>query len=60
MCCEPVIDTLAFVSLLVFIGMATYFFNELIAMSALAKKRKKRAVKGQAFFLSEGKQHFEW
>ena len=59
MCCEPVIDYLAFTSLLFFIALATYFFNELIAMSALAKKRKKRAIKGQAFFLSEGNQHFE-
>ena len=42
MCCPLVIDYLTFISLLAFIGLATYFFNEFIAMSMLAKKKKRR------------------
>ena len=41
-CCPLVVDYLTFVSLMAFIGLATYFFNEFIAMSMLAKKKKRR------------------
>ena len=41
-CCPLVVDYLTFISLLAFIGLATYFFNEFIAMSMLAKKKKRR------------------
>ena len=41
-CCPLVVDSLTFISLLAFIGLATYFFNEFIAMSMLAKKKKRR------------------
>ena len=41
-CCPLVVDYLTFISLLTFIGLATYFFNEFIAMSMLAKKKKRR------------------
>ena len=36
-CCPLVIDNLTFISLLVFIAMATYFFNIQIAASMLAR-----------------------
>ena len=41
-CCPLVVDTLTYISLIAFIGLATYFLNEFIAMSMLAKKRKRR------------------
>ena len=56
MCCPLVVDPLTFGSLLVFIGLATYFFSVLIEMSMLAKRRKRRAVEGHSIFLTEGKQ----
>ena len=45
-CCEGVIDPLTFISLLAFLGLATYFLNELIAMSNLmmARRRKRDTV----------------
>ena len=36
-CCPPVVDPLLFCTLLAFIAAATYFFQELIAMSMLMK-----------------------
>ena len=41
-CCPLVVDTLTYISLIAFIGLATYFLNEFIAMSMLAKRRRKR------------------
>ena len=41
-CCPLVVDPLVWIALLTFIAAATYFFNELIAMSALAMMRKRR------------------
>ena len=41
-CCPLVVDPLTYAALLAFLALATYFFNVLIAMSMLMKKRKKR------------------
>ena len=55
MCCPLVIDYLTFISLLAFIGLATYFFNEFIAMSMLAKKkRRRRNVNIHSIVFAEG------
>ena len=43
-CCPPVIDPLTYAALLGFIALATYFFERLIAMSMLMKKRKRREI----------------
>ena len=43
-CCPLVVDPLTYAALLAFLALATYFFNVLIAMSMLMKKRKKRDV----------------
>ena len=56
MCCPLVVDPLTFISLLGFIGLAAYFLNDLIAMSNLMAKRKKRGF--SSFWdktLNEGK-----
>ena len=41
-CCDPVVDPLTYAALLGFLALATYFFQVLIEMSMLAKKRRKR------------------
>lgn len=41
-CCPAVIDPLLLTTLIAFIAAATYLLNQEIAMSNLAKKRKKR------------------
>ena len=41
-CCPQVVDPLTYAAIIGFIGLATYFFNELIAMSMLMMARKKR------------------
>ena len=45
-CCPLVVDPLTYAALIGFIGLATYFFNEFIAMSMLmmARKRRKREL----------------
>ena len=43
-CCPLVVDPLTYAALLAFLALATYFFNVLIAMSMLMKKRKKRGI----------------
>ena len=46
-CCPLVVDPLTYAALIGFIGLATYFFREFIAMSMLMmarKKRRKRAL----------------
>ena len=39
-CCPGVVDPLTYLALIAFIGIATYFFQELIAMSSLARKKR--------------------
>ena len=39
-CCPLVVDPLTYIALLTFIAAATYFFQELIAMSSLARKKR--------------------
>ena len=41
-CCDAVVDPLTYAALLGFLALATYFFQVLIEMSMLAKKRRKR------------------
>ena len=41
-CCPLVVDPLTYAALIGFIGLATYFFREFIAMSMLMMARKKR------------------
>ena len=43
-CCPLVVDPLTYIALLTFIAAATYFFQQLIAMSMLA--RRKRSLQG--------------
>mgnify|MGYP001409471230 CR=1 FL=1 len=68
-CCPLVVDPLTYAALIGFIGLATYFFREFIAMSMLMmarKKRRKRALNlDEDIFnetidiFSEGKYKFE-
>ena len=41
-CCPLVVDPLTYAALIGFIGLATYFFREFIAMSMLMMARKRR------------------
>ena len=46
-----------------FIALATYFLNEFIAMSMLAKRRKKRAFDSNSQYVTdvlEGKKHLDY
>jgi hypothetical protein len=52
-CCPLVVDPLTYAALIGFIGLATYFFNEFIAMSMLAKRRKKRAFDLNSYFITD-------
>ena len=52
-CCSLVVDPKAYIALLAFIGAATYFFQELIGKSKLA--RKKRSLHNSIF---EGKTQY--
>ena len=50
-CCPLVVDPLTFAALLGFIALATYFFNEQIAMSMLA-----RSFSSQNDWIFQGRQ----
>ena len=55
-CCPLVVDPLTYAALIGFIGLATYFFREFIAMSMLMmarKKRRKRELNLQADIVKE-------
>ena len=55
-CCPLVVDPLTYAALIGFIGLATYFFREFIAMSMLMmarKKRRKRELNLHADILNE-------
>ena len=52
-CCPLVVDPLTYSALLGFIALATYFFERLIAMSMLMKKRRKREIN---IIIEKGKQ----
>ena len=41
-CCPLFVDPLTFISIVAFIGLATYFLQEFIAMSMLMMARQKR------------------
>ena len=57
-CCPLVVDPLTYAALIGFIGLATYFFREFIAMSMLMmarKKRRKRELNLHSDIFNEGK-----
>ena len=52
-CCPLVVDPLTYSALLGFLALATYFFERLIAMSMLMKKRRRREIN---ILVDKGKQ----